>query len=176
MVLATQNPLEHEGTYRLPDAQKDRFLMKLIAPYPAFAEEKRMVSQVLSGEVGAKLVVSPVSTVLDTKMFVTIRDMTARIRVDEVIIDYAVRLVAATRRASALEAGAGPRGSLALIRCARALALLEARDFVLPDDIKALALPVLAHRLTLSAESELEGLSAERIIEDLLAKTETPRA
>jgi MoxR-like ATPase len=150
--------------------------MKLIAPYPALEEEKRMVSQVLSGEVGAKLVVSPVSTVLDTQTFITIRNMTAHIRVDEVIIDYAVRLVAATRHASTLEAGAGPRGSLALIRCARALALLEARDFVLPDDVKALALPVLAHRLTLSAESELEGLSAEHVIEDLLSKTETPRA
>jgi MoxR-like ATPase len=176
MVLATQNPLEHEGTYPLPDAQKDRFLMKLIAPYPALEDEKRMVSRVLSGEVGARLSVSSVSAALDPNTFVAIRDVTSRIRVDDVITDYAVRLVAATRCVASLDSGAGPRGSLALIRCARACALLSARDFVLPDDIKALALPVLAHRLTLSAESELEGLSAERVIEDLLAKTEAPRS
>ncbi|MDR0443351.1 MAG: MoxR family ATPase [Treponema sp.] len=175
MVLATQNPFEHEGTYPLPDAQKDRFLMKIIAPYPAAEEEKTMVTKVLTGDTGAELSIAGVNTALDTGMFIAIRNLTASLRVDPLIVDYAVRITAATRETQAVETGAGPRGSLALIRCARARALLSGRDFVLPDDVKALASAVLAHRLTLSAESELEGLSAKRIIENILAKIEAPR-
>jgi MoxR-like ATPase len=175
MVLATQNPFEHEGTYPLPDAQKDRFLMKIIAAYPGLEEEKTMVSRVLAGGTGAELSVSQVKAVLKPGGFTALRDFAAQLRTDPAVIDYAVRLTAATRQSPAVQTGAGPRGSLALIRCARARALLEGRGFVLPDDIKALAVPVLAHRLTLSAESELEGLGEARIIETLLAKTEAPR-
>jgi MoxR-like ATPase len=175
MVLATENPFEHEGTYPLPDAQKDRFLMKIIAAYPNRDEEKTMVTQVLAGDTGAELSVAAVNTVLDTDTFIALKNCAASLRVDPLVIDYAVRLTASTRENPAAEAGAGPRGSLALIRCARARALLLGRDFALPDDIKALAVPVLAHRLTLSAESELEGLSAKRIIENLLSKIEAPR-
>ena len=175
MVLATENPFEHEGTYPLPDAQKDRFLMKIIAAYPTREEEKAMVEMVLAGGSGAELSVDGVYAVLDNGGFIALKDCAAKLRVDPLVIDYAVRLAAATRETPAAQAGAGPRGSLALIRCARARALLCGRDFVLPDDVKALAVPVLAHRLTLSAESELEGLSGGRIIEALLAKTEAPR-
>jgi MoxR-like ATPase len=175
MTLATQNPYEHEGTYPLPDAQKDRFLMKILADYPPLEEEKVMVAQVLSGGSGAELSTGAVRAVLDPPRFAAIRDLAARIRVDPSVIDYAVRLTAATRELSALETGAGPRGSLALVRSARARALLEKRDFVLPDDIQALAKPVLAHRVSLSAESELEGQSPARIIEQLLARIEAPR-
>jgi MoxR-like ATPase len=175
MVLATENPFEHEGTYPLPDAQKDRFLMKVIAAYPSLDEEKTMVAHVLAGGTGAELSVAAISTVLAEGEFTALKNCAASLRVDPLVIDYAVRLCAATRETPAVQAGAGPRGSLALIRCARARALLCGRDFVLPDDVKALAIPVLAHRLTLSAESELEGLSGGRIIEALLAKTEAPR-
>jgi MoxR-like ATPase len=175
MVLATQNPFEHEGTYPLPDAQKDRFLMKVIAAYPALEEEKTMVTQVLTGDIGAELSIAGVNTVLDTATFTAMKNTAASLRVDPLVVDYAVRMTAATRETPAVENGAGPRGSLALIRCARARALLLGRDFVLPDDVKALASVVLAHRLTLSAESELEGLSAKRIIENLLSKIEAPR-
>jgi MoxR-like ATPase len=175
MVLATQNPYEHEGTYPLPDAQKDRFLMKILADYPGVEEEKVMVAQVLSGGAGAELSTAAVNTVLDPPGFSAIRNLAAGLRVDPAVIDYAVRLTAATRELPALETGAGPRGSLALIRSARARALLKKRDFVLPDDVKALAGPVLAHRLTLSAESELEGQTGPRIIEALLAQVEAPR-
>jgi MoxR-like ATPase len=175
MVLATQNPFEHEGTYPQPDAQKDRFLMKVPLNYPGEEEEKAMVSQVLSGGTGAELSVAGVKTVIGPEEFIAIQDLASAARVDPSVIDYAVRLVTATRSAPALRTGAGPRGSLALIRCARARALLENRDFVLPDDIKALALPVLAHRLTLSAESELEGLDEGRIMEAILTRTEAPR-
>ncbi|MDR1625440.1 MAG: MoxR family ATPase [Spirochaetia bacterium] len=176
MVLATQNPFEHEGTYPLPDAQKDRFLMKALLAYPCAEEEKEMVGRVLSGETGAELSVSAVSPVLTPEGFMDIQKLACGLRVDPSVIDYAVRLVGATRGISALQAGAGPRGSLALIRCARARALMEGRGFVLPDDVKALAVPVLAHRLTPSAESELEGLPETRIVENILARTQAPQA
>jgi MoxR-like ATPase len=175
MVLATENPFEHEGTYPLPDAQKDRFLMKIIAGYPSREEEQAMVAKVLAGSSGAELSVAGVNAVLDNDGFTALKDQAAKLRVDPLVIDYAVRLTAATRETPALEAGAGPRGSLALIRAARARALLCGRGFVLPDDVQALAVPVLAHRLTLSAESELEGLDGSRIIGALLAQTEAPR-
>jgi MoxR-like ATPase len=175
MVLATQNPFEHEGTYPLPDAQKDRFLMKIVAPYPPADEEKAMVAQVLAGKTGAVLSVTAVKTVLKSGEFALLRDLASTVRLDPVIIDYAVRLTAATRTHPAIQTGAGPRGSLALVRCARSRALLEGRDFVIPDDIQALAAPVLAHRITLSAESELEGQSEGRIIRNLVSLTEAPR-
>jgi MoxR-like ATPase len=175
MVLATQNPFEHEGTYPLPDAQKDRFLMKVVVPYPDAEEEKAMVAQVLAEGTGAMLSVSAVKTVMTSGEFAALRNLASLIRLDPVIVDYAVRLSAATRETPSVQAGAGPRGSLALARCARARALLEGRDFAIPDDIQALAVPVLAHRITLSAESEFEGLSEERIIRDLISRTEAPR-
>jgi MoxR-like ATPase len=175
MVLATQNPFEHEGTYPLPDAQKDRFLMKIIAAYPSIDEEKTMVAKVLDGDTGAELTVAAVNTVLDTGVFTAIKNLAASLHVDPLVIDYAVRMSTATRETPSVENGAGPRGSLALIRCARARALLLGRDFVLPDDVKAVACEVLAHRLTLSAESELEGVGAKHIIETLIQKVEAPK-
>ncbi|MCL2264909.1 MAG: MoxR family ATPase [Treponema sp.] len=175
MVLATQNPFEHEGTYPLPDAQKDRFLMKLIANYPGIEDEKTMVTKVLNGGTGAELSIAEVNTVIETRDFIAIKDAAASLRVDPLIIDYAVRITTATRETPAVETGAGPRGSLSLIRCARGRALLQGRDFVLPDDVKALTTEVLAHRLTLSAESELEGLTAKRIIENIVSKIEAPK-
>jgi len=175
MVLATQNPFEHEGTYPLPDAQKDRFLMKITADYPCIEEEKIMVTKVLTGNTGAELSISGVDTIISGQEFNALKNLASSLRLDPLITDYAVRITAATRGTSAVETGAGPRGSLALIRCARARALLEGRDFVLPDDVKAVAPDVLSHRLTLSAESELEGYNARRIIENVLQKTEAPK-
>ena len=175
MVLATQNPFEHEGTYPLPDAQKDRFLMKLLIDYPSAEEEKEMAGRLLLGVTGAELSLEGVNQALSPEEFAGLRDMASRVRVDPSVIDYAVRLVSATRNSPAMETGAGPRGSLALIRCARGRALLQRRDFVIPDDIKALAVPVLIHRITLSAESDLEGLNEVRAVEALLSRVEAPR-
>jgi MoxR-like ATPase len=175
MVLATQNPLEHEGTYPLPDAQKDRFLMKVMVPYPPAEEEKEMVRRILNGSSGAALRVDAVGAVLNLEEFTALRDQVSFLRIDPEILDYAVRICAATRSDPGIQAGAGPRGSLALVRCARARALLEGRDFVIPDDISALAVPVLAHRITLAAESELEGLGERKIIENILARIPAPR-
>ena len=191
MVLATQNPFEHEGTYPLPDAQKDRFLMKLLIDYPRFEEEKEMVGRLLSGITGAELSLEGVNQALSPDEFLSLRDTASRVRVDAEVVDYAVRLVSATRNrgspgasgtaglstaaSSSIDTGAGPRGSLALIRCARGRALLQRRDFVIPDDIKALAVPVLIHSITLSAESDLEGLNEVRAVEALVSRVEAPR-
>ena len=175
MVLATQNPFEHEGTYPLPDAQKDRFLMKLLIDYPEAGDEKEMVARILSGVTGAELSLEGLDAVLSPEEFVAVRDAASRVRIAPEVIDYAVRLVSATREGAAIETGAGPRGSLALIRCARGRALMERRDFVIPDDLKALAVPVLAHRIGLSAESELEGLTEGQAVETLLSGIEAPR-
>jgi MoxR-like ATPase len=149
--------------------------MKITALYPSVEEEKTMVAQVLNGDTGAQLSVAGVNTVLDTAEFTAIRNLAASLRTDPMVIDYAVRITAATRETPAVETGSGPRGSLSLIRCARAHALLQGRDFTLPDDVKALAAVVLAHRLTLSVESELEGINAKQIIENLVQKIEAPR-
>lgn len=175
MVLATENPFEHEGTYPLPDAQKDRFLMKVLVTYPLEEEERAMITRVLSGSSGAELSVAEVRAVTDPQGFAELQDLLRNIRCDGAVSDYAVRLCRATRSVPALEYGAGPRGSLSLVRCARARALLEGRDFIIPGDVKALAVPVLAHRLCLSAEGDLEGLSESRIVEDITAAVEAPR-
>jgi len=175
MVMATQNPYEHEGTYPLPDAQKDRFLMKLQIAYPAPEDENEMVSWVLSGSSGAVLSLEGVNQALTPEEFLALRNTASHVRLDPVVIDYAVRIVSATRNNPAIETGAGPRASLALVRCARGRALLQQRDFVIPDDIKALAVPVLIHRINLSAESELEGLNEMKIIEALVSRIEAPR-
>jgi MoxR-like ATPase len=175
MVLATQNPYEHEGTYPLPDAQKDRFLMKLLINYPGQDEEKEMVGCLLSGGTGAELSLDGVGQALSLDEFAAVRDVASSVRVDPLIVDYAVRLVSVTRNSGRVETGAGPRGSLALVRCARGRALLQRRDFVIPDDIKALAVPVLIHRISLSAESELDGLNEVRIVEALVSQVEAPR-
>jgi len=175
MVLATQNPFEHEGTYPLPDAQKDRFLMKLLIPYPVIEDEKEMVGRVLSGSSGSELSLEGLTQVLSPEEFSALTHTASQVRVAPELIDYAVRLVSASRGNASIETGAGPRGSLALIRCARGRALLERRDFVIPDDIKALAVPVLIHRISLSAESDLEGLNEVRVVENLVSRVEAPR-
>ncbi|MDR0314011.1 MAG: MoxR family ATPase [Treponema sp.] len=175
MVLATANPYEHEGTYPLPDAQKDRFLLKLLIDYPPQEDESTMVEKVLSENSGAELSLAGVEQVMSPESFLLMRYLASSIRIDKAVIDYAVRIVTSTRKNSALETGSGPRGSLALIRAARGRALLHGRDFIIPDDIKALAAPCLRHRITVSAESELEGLDEAKAIDMLTAKIEAPR-
>ena len=124
---------------------------------------------------GAELSLEGLNAVLSTEEFMAVRDAASGVRVAPEVIDYAVRLVSATREGAAIETGSGPRGSLALIRCARGKALMERRDFVIPDDVKTLAVPVLAHRIGLSAESELEGLTEAQAVEALVAGIEAPR-
>ena len=175
MVMATQNPIEQEGTYPLPEAQLDRFLLKVLIDYPTFDEEQRMLETVTRNQVGDALNVSTVQTIASPQAITTIQQITARITVDARIIDYATRIVRATRDWSGLSIGAGPRGSIALIRAARAAAVLAERDFVTPDDIKTVALPALRHRVTLTPDFEMEGRTTDQLLNALLEHIEAPR-
>jgi len=176
MVLATQNPLENEGTYPLPEAQLDRFLVKVRIGYPSEQEEQDMLAAVTRNRVGDGLDVAAVATLVRPDTIVALQQLTARIRVDDSVASYAVRLVRATRDWAGIAIGAGPRGSIALVRLARAMALLAGRDYVTPDDIKQAALPVLRHRIAISPESELDGLSADQLLSALVQQIAAPRA
>ncbi len=175
MVLATQNPIEQEGTYPLPEAQLDRFLLKIRIDYPSAAEEAAMTRQVTDRSTGADLQVSQVNTLMRPETIVALQNCVAHVAVDERVLEYAVAIVRATRDTPGLTCGAGPRGSIALIRAGRALALKEGRGYVIPDDIKAVALPALRHRVTPAAEAEIEGLTADHLLTALLDKVPAPR-
>ena len=175
MVLATQNPIEQEGTYSLPEAQLDRFLLKVRIDYPTAADELRMARQVTTGKVGDRLNVEQVATLARPEAVLALQAITAALTVDDAVADYAVRLARATRTWPGVAAGAGPRGGIALIRAARAAALLAGRDFVIPDDVKRMALPALRHRVMPAPELEIEGQSSDQLLSAMLAKVEAPR-
>jgi MoxR-like ATPase len=175
LALATQNPVEQEGTYPLPEAQLDRFLLKILIDYPQLEDEKRMVEAVTTGRSAGDFDLSQVPRVLGAADVVAMQLGTAAIAVDLQVIDYAVRIVAATRRWPGIALGAGPRGSIALIRAARAQAVLSGRDFVTPDDIRDIAKPALRHRIALAPDLQIEGQRADDALGALLAKVEAPR-
>src|SRR5258705_11022778 len=149
MVLATQNPLETEGTYPLPEAQLDRFLFKIDVDYPTLADEAAIVKLTTLQQAGDQLPLAAVQPRLAQRAVLSLRTMAAYARADDRVVEYAVRIARATRDWNGLANGAGSRAGIALIRAARAAALLAARDFVTPDDIKQHALPVLRHRVLL---------------------------
>ncbi|HLX24426.1 MAG TPA: MoxR family ATPase [Usitatibacter sp.] len=175
MVFATQNPIEHEGTYPLPDAQLDRFLLNARIGYPSEEEERQLTRQVTSATVGDRLSVDMVATVIEPAQITRLQSLAARLVVDDRVLDYAVRLARATRDNAALSRGAGPRASIALIRAARARALIAGRPFATPDDVKDVAPSVLRHRITVTPELEIEGRGTDAVIADLLAQVEAPR-
>jgi MoxR-like ATPase len=175
MVLATQNPIEQEGTYALPEAQLDRFLLKVRIDYPSQAEETALVRHVTEGKIGDKLNVEQVAQLVKPATVLSLQTIAASVRMDDAVVDYAIRLVRATRNWAGVVAGAGPRGGISLMRAARAAALLEGRDFVTPDDVKRMALPALRHRIAPSPELELEGRDTDAILKGLLEKIEAPR-
>lgn len=172
LVIATQNPVEHEGTYRLPEAQLDRFIFKISVGYPTFEEEMQVLRLHDSGEIMDWEKLSPVLGIEELK---ELRKQIMQVRVDEKIKAYIVRLVEMTRESGWLYLGASPRASLALMKGAKAYAALQGRDFVVPEDIIRLAQPVFRHRIQLSAERELEGISVDQVITQLAAKVEVPR-
>lgn len=176
MVLATQNPIEQEGTYPLPEAQLDRFLLKIIIDYPSQDHEHELVRSVTGGQVGDDLDVTAIEALVKPDAIREIQAVTASLRVDDKIHEYAVNIARATRDWPGITLGAGPRGGIALIRCARATALLAGRDFVIPDDIKSIALPALRHRIQISPELELEGQTPDHALIALLERVEAPRA
>jgi len=176
LVLATQNPIEHEGTYPLPEAQLDRFILKLYVPYPTFTEEKDILKRV-----GVKNAI-PVRKVLDKGGIETLKSVVRRIHVDSRIEEYIVSLVQASRerdRGKAdfvrfIEYGGSPRASIYLFRCAKVKALLDGRAFVIPEDVKVLAPAVLRHRIILTYEAEAEELSTDQIISEILKTVDVP--
>ena len=175
MTLATQNPLEQEGTYPLPEAQLDRFLLKIRIDYPSQVEEIHLVKQVTASKSGESLDVSAVNTIIKPEEILILQRITASLNLDDRVYDYAVKIVRNTRNWPGISLGAGPRGSIALIRAARAAALLAGRDFVIPDDIKGIAIATLRHRLALAPELEIEGHNIDTILSALLNKVEAPR-
>jgi MoxR-like ATPase len=175
LVVATQNPIEHEGTYALPEAQLDRFLLKVRIDYPSPADEMALVRHVTEGKVGDKLNVDQVMPLVKPSTVLSLQAVAASVRMDEAVLDYAVRLARATRSWPGVVAGAGPRGGISLMRAARAAALIEGRDYVTPDDVKRMALPALRHRIAPSPELELEGRDTDAILKGLLEKIEAPR-
>jgi MoxR-like ATPase len=174
LTLATQNPVEQEGTYPLPEAQLDRFLLKVLIDYPSHADEKRMVTAVSRGS-ASEFDLSQIRQVVRPQEIVAMQLGTAQTTMDDEVIDYAVRIVAATRKHPGIAMGAGPRGSLALVRAARAQAVLAGRDFVTPDDVREIAKPALRHRIALAPELQIEGQSTDTVLHALLAKVEAPR-
>ena len=176
MVLATQNPIEQEGTYPLPEAQLDRFLFKIRIDYPSAEEEVRLTQYVLDGKTGADLDVAGVATVLQPETLINLQQSAAMVTTDDRVIAYAVAIVRATREAPLLAAGAGPRGSIALVRASRAKALADGRGFATPDDVKAVALPALRHRVAPSADADIEGLTADTLLLSILDRVPAPRA
>jgi len=176
LVLATQNPIEQEGTYPLPQAQLDRFLLKVFIDYPEANEEVAVVRQVTTGHVGDQLDVSRVQTVLTPEDVLELQAVTATLPLDDSILEYAVRIVRATRERQGIETGAGPRASIALVRAARAHGLVSGSGFATPDDVKSVAPAVLRHRVKLSADLEIEGFRPDEVLADLLADVEAPRS
>ena len=175
MVLATQNPIEQEGTYALPEAQLDRFLLKIRIDYPSAIEEVDMVKRVTAGQVGDRLNVDLVATLVKPTAVLALQMIAAAVALDDAVLDYAVRIARATRSWNGVAVGAGPRGGIALARVARAAALIAGRDFATPDDVKRMALPCLRHRITPAPELEIEGHSSDAILKALLEKVDAPR-
>jgi MoxR-like ATPase len=169
LVIATQNPIEHEGTYPLPAAQLDRFLMRLAIGYPSHEAEV----QVLHAH-GNHSALDEMQAVTDARAITALMEIAGRIHVADSLASYIVDIIAVTRASGELTLGASPRASLALLRASRSYALTEGREYVVPDDIKRLAVPVLAHRVIAAPEAEMSGRSAVDVIEDLIEEVPVP--
>jgi MoxR-like ATPase len=175
MVIATQNPIEQQGTYPLPEAQLDRFLFKIIIPHPSRDEEREIVRRHGHRSAMPRLEEFGLKAVADSRTLAEMRGAVMRLHLSEELLDYIVDVVRGTREHASLDVGASTRSANMLASAARAYAALLGRDFVIPDDVKILALPVLRHRVMLSASAEIEGLSADRIVSEILDRTAAPR-
>jgi MoxR-like ATPase len=175
MVVATQNPIEQQGTYPLPEAQLDRFLFKLSIDHPGRDEEREIVRRHGHRSAMPRLEEFGLQPVTDGATLAAVREAVTHIRLSEPLVDYIVDVIRATREHSSLEFGASTRAANMLASAVRAFAVLQGRDFVIPDDVKVLALPVLRHRLTMSPSAEIEGLTTDRILREVLDRTPAPR-
>ncbi len=174
MVLATQNPIEQEGTYPLPEAELDRFMLKIIIDYPTEHDEQVMLRQVSSQAQGG-FGLEHIHTLLTPTQVLNLQKVAEQITVDEKILQYVVRLVRSTRTWSGIARGAGPRAAIALLSAARAYALINSTSFVTPDDVKKMFIPALRHRILLAPELAIEDVAAERILNNILLQVEAPR-
>jgi MoxR-like ATPase len=175
MVLATQNPIDSEGTYPLPEAQRDRFLFKIDIAFPSQTEEVDVVKAATGHQVGDALPLDKVQRCLTEADVSRIQQMVSSVLIDDRVVDYAVRLARATRGAVGLGNGAGTRGAISLVRAARAAALIQGRDYATPDDVKRQVLPALRHRVMLSPDAQLEGRAVDDVLRDIITRVDAPR-
>ncbi|HYG59281.1 MAG TPA: MoxR family ATPase [Symbiobacteriaceae bacterium] len=175
MVIATQNPVEFEGTYPLPEAQLDRFLLKVRMAYPDQAEERLILERHYHGFRAQELEQTGLAPVIDEAGLQWLRMAPRAITVEPPVLDYINAVVRTTREWSTLAMGASPRGAVALLVTAQSLALVRGRDFVVPDDVKEMALPVLRHRVLLRPEAEVEGVQADQVLQQILQSLPVPR-
>jgi len=171
-VMATQNPVEYEGTYPLPEALIDRFMMKIFLHYPGVAAEKRVLQMHHEGFNTVRL---SGESVCGADEIADCRQEIAKVTVEDGVMNYIVSIVETTRRVTAVMYGASPRGSVALLLASKAYAAMEGRDYVIPDDVRRLCLPVLGHRIILKPEAEMDGVKSDMVIENILSQVKVPR-
>ena len=176
LVLATQNPIEHEGTYPLPEAQVDRFMFKLLVDYPSQAEEDTILGHFAAGRDTRNLDDFDLHPVMQPEDVTAVQQAVARVIVEPKVIHYITSIVARSREWHSVSVGSSPRGGINLLVAARTLAACGARDFVVPDDVKAVARWVLRHRLLLRPEAEIEGVTADQVVAEILDAVEVPRS
>ncbi|WP_370295640.1 AAA family ATPase [Rossellomorea marisflavi] len=169
-VVATQNPLEFEGTYPLPEAQQDRFLFKLDIDFPSFEEEKQVLTQVIEA-----IRIETDAPVMDLAAFLSIRNEIERVTISDSVLDYIMQIVRRTRETESIRFGASTRAAISIAKAARSWAYLQERDYVTPDDVKIVARPALRHRIQLSPHVELEGLTVDQVIQELIGSVTVPR-
>lgn len=173
MVLATQNPVEHEGTYRLPEAQLDRFLFKIIVPYPSEQEEMIILSQF--HQMGNTIALDMIKPAISGQQVVALRHQIKTLMIDERLLSFIGKLIHLTRNHKSIYLGASPRASLAVMNAAKATAAIRGRDFVTPEDIIDIVSPVLRHRIILAPDKEMEGVTEDEVIRQIIQSMEVPR-
>lgn len=173
-VFATQNPVEFEGTYPLPEAQLDRFLMKIRIDYPESSQESEILSRYQDGFDARNFDQVQIESVSDEALQ-SARDEAGRVRVEPKLFDYIVSIVRATRNSPAISLGASPRAAISMMLVAKAIAAIEGRDFLIPDDVKTAAPPILRHRMMLKPEADLEGITTDQVVAEVLAGTAVPQ-
>ncbi len=173
--LATQNPIEMEGTYPLPEAQIDRFLMKVFIDYPSLNDERDILFSYRKGFNAEDPKSAGLNQVMDEKVLLKCKEVIGQVQIDDKIIHYITDIVNATRNYPGIDVGSSPRGSVALFKTSRVKALLNERDFVTPDDVKDMVFPVLRHRIILDAETEIEGITADDTLKQIIENIEVPR-
>ena len=173
LVIATQNPIEQEGTYRLPEAQLDRFLFKINIEYPNLAEEIHIIQK--ENQLQSRDKMSAIATIISQSHIIEFQELVKQILIEQNLIEYIAKIVLNTRENAFLYLGASPRASIAILNAAKGFAALRGRDFVTPDDIKDAAIPVLQHRVVVTPEREMEGITSTEIIKQIVDSVEIPR-